>query len=54
MLVLGRKPGESVRIGDDVFIKVVTARNGQIKLGIDAPEEIKIVRTELEGKRDAA
>ena len=54
MLVLGRKPGESIRIGDDVVIKIVTARNGQAKLGIDAPKDIKIVRTELEGKRDAA
>ncbi len=54
MLVLGRKPGESIRIGDDVVIKVVKARNGQIKLGIDAPKDIKVIRTELEGKRDAA
>ena len=54
MLVLGRKPGESIRIGDDVVIKVVTARNGQTKLGSDAPKAIKIVRGELEDKRDAA
>ena len=53
MLVLGRRAGESIRIGD-ITVKIVEARNGQIKVGIDAPKDIPIVRQELEGKRDAA
>ena len=54
MLVLDRGKDESVRIGKDVVITIVGCRPGRCKIGIDAPKYIKIVRTELEGRRDAA
>ncbi len=47
MLVLARKEDESIVIGDDIVIKVVSVENGVVKLGIDAPREIAIIRSEL-------
>ncbi|MFB1098030.1 MULTISPECIES: carbon storage regulator CsrA [Bacillaceae] len=47
MLVLTRKVGESVKIGDDIEIKVLSIDGEQIKLGIDAPREIAIHRKEV-------
>jgi carbon storage regulator len=37
MLVLGRRTGENIRIGDDIKVIVLEVRGGQIKLGIEAP-----------------
>ena len=46
MLVLTRKPGEALSIGDDVKV-VVTAVNGnQVKIGVEAPRTMRILRTE--------
>jgi len=47
MLVLGRKVDESILIGDNIMIKVVSIENGVVKLGIEAPKEISIIRDEL-------
>ena len=47
MLVLGRKPGEYVRIGDDIIVKVVRSEDGDLRLAIDAPKDITIVRGEV-------
>ena len=47
MLVLERKVGESLNIGDDIMIKVLGYRQGSIRIGIDAPKSIKILREEL-------
>ncbi len=47
MLVLSRKLGESILIGDNIVVKVVGIDNGLIKLGIDAPRDVTIVRNEL-------
>ncbi len=47
MLILTRKPGESITIGDNIIVKVVSIEHGQIKLGIEAPKDVKIYRTEL-------
>ncbi len=47
MLVLTRKSGESLIVGDDVIITVVEIKGGQVKLGVDAPKSIAIYRTEL-------
>jgi carbon storage regulator len=47
MLVLSRKPGESLRIGDDVRITVVSIASGQVRIGIEAPERVTIHREEV-------
>ena len=47
MLVLARKLDESIVIGDNIIVKVVSLENGVVKLGIDAPKEISIIRDEL-------
>lgn len=47
MLVLTRKLGENIRIGDSVKIKVLEVRSGQVKLGIEAPPEIAVHREEI-------
>jgi len=47
MLVLTRKLGENIRIGDSVKITVLEVRSGQVKLGIEAPPEIKVHREEI-------
>ncbi|SDC11857.1 carbon storage regulator [Terribacillus halophilus] len=47
MLVLTRKVGESLQIGDDIELKVLSIDGEQIKLGIDAPRDIAIHRKEV-------
>ena len=47
MLVLARKLDESIVVGDDVVVKVISIEKGVVKLGIEAPSSISIVRSEL-------
>ena len=47
MLVLSRKLGEKICIGDNIFITVVDIDRGKIRLGIDAPRDVPIYRQEL-------
>ena len=47
MLVLSRNQNQSIIIGDDIKITVLGYQHGQVKLGIDAPKEISILREEL-------
>ncbi|MFK7699671.1 carbon storage regulator CsrA [Pseudomonas caspiana] len=47
MLILMRKPGESIKIGDAITIRVVAVNGPQVKLGIDAPKEIAVHREEI-------
>ena len=47
MLVLARKLDESIIIGDDITLKVISIEKGVVKIGIDAPSEVSIVRSEL-------
>ena len=47
MLILSRKTGEVIKIGDDVTLHVVEISKGFVKIGIDAPEHIKILREEV-------
>ncbi|MFK7898682.1 MAG: carbon storage regulator CsrA [Myxococcota bacterium] len=47
MLVLTRRHGESVRIGPDVRVTVVSSTSGQVRIAIDAPEEVGILREEI-------
>lgn len=50
MLVLTRKPEEKILIGDNVSITVVSVKGNQVKIAIDAPKDVKILRNELEKK----
>ncbi|MEZ6059064.1 MAG: carbon storage regulator [Planctomycetaceae bacterium] len=47
MLVLTRKPAETIRIGNDIVIKVIKTARGAVKIGIDAPQDVRVVRGEL-------
>jgi len=47
MLVLSRKPGERILIGDKVAITIVRIGPNTVRLGIDAPRDMNIVREEL-------
>jgi carbon storage regulator len=47
MLILSRKSNESIVIGDNITIKVISVEKGMVKLGIDAPNDISILRSEL-------
>lgn len=47
MLVLSRKPNESIRIGEGVVITVLAIRGNAVRIGVDAPKDIQILRTEL-------
>ncbi|MBU3159061.1 carbon storage regulator CsrA [Clostridium frigoris] len=47
MLVIGRKKSESLLIGEDIEITIVKIENGSVKIAIDAPREIGILRKEL-------
>lgn len=49
MLVLTRREGQRIVIDDDIIIRVVSIKNGQVRLGIDAPPRVHIVREELQG-----
>jgi carbon storage regulator len=47
MLVLTRKLMEKLFIGDDICVTVVRLEGGQVRLGIEAPREVSVVRAEL-------
>ena len=47
MLVLTRKIDEAIRIGDDIVVKVIDIDKNVVRLGIEAPKEIAILREEL-------
>lgn len=47
MLVLSRKTGETIQIDDDIFVTVSEVRGGRVKISIDAPKCIRIVRKEV-------
>ena len=47
MLVLTRKKSEAIRIGNDVFVKVIRTGRSTVKIGIDAPANVRVVRGEL-------
>ncbi len=47
MLVLTRKTGEGIIIGDDIKITIVELKSGGVRIGIDAPRDIKVHRQEV-------
>lgn len=53
MLILTRRTGESIMIGDDVVVTVLGIKGNQVRIGIAAPDEVIILREELIDKDDA-
>lgn len=47
MLILNRKVGESIILGDNIEVKILDIQDGKIKLGIEAPRDISILRKEV-------
>lgn len=52
MLIITRKIGEGLCIGDDITVSVVESAKGKVRLGIEAPKDVKIVRAELYQSRE--
>jgi carbon storage regulator len=52
MLVLSRTAGESIQIGDDILIVVKSVSCGKVRIGIKAPNDVKILRSELEKREE--
>ena len=52
MLVMWRRLGESVSVGDEIEVQVLEARANRVKLGIVAPESVPIVRHEIRVTRE--
>lgn len=53
MLILQRRPGESLVIGEDIYIEILAVENGRVRLAIKAPAHVPILRTELRSAMDA-
>lgn len=47
MLILTRREGETLLIGDNIEVTVVAVQGGQVRLGITAPREVQVLREEL-------
>ena len=48
MLVLSRKERQRIRLGDNITVTIVRLSGDQVRLGIDAPRDIRVLRDELE------
>jgi carbon storage regulator len=47
MLIITRRPGEKVMLGDDVVIEVIEVSGSSVRLGIDAPQSVPVYREEI-------
>ena len=47
ILILTRKSGETITIGEDIEVKVLSIKGGQVRIGIDAPREVGVNREEV-------
>jgi len=47
MLILTRKSGEGIRIGDSITLRIIEIRGNQVRLGVDAPKNISVHREEI-------
>lgn len=53
-LVITRRPGEGIMLGDGMHVVVTKIYNGQVRLSIYAPRDVKISKTETAEKRDGS
>jgi carbon storage regulator len=54
MLVLSRKVGERILIGDNISVTVVRITGGGVRIGVEAPPEMPVIRQELKDQLDRA
>ena len=54
MLVLSRKSGEAIQISDDITLTVSRVRGGRVRLSIEAPKSIRILRKEVKAAENVA
>ncbi len=47
MLILTRKIGETIRIGEDVVVAVLGVKGNQVRVGVDAPRDVEVHREEI-------
>ncbi len=47
MLILSRRPGESLHLGDNIVISILSTKGKQVKLGIEVPEDLPVYREEV-------
>ena len=52
MLVLSRKIGERILIGEDISVTVVRIAHGTVRIGVEAPQKLQIVREEIKDQQD--
>ena len=50
MLILGRKKSESIHIGNDITVSIEEIAKGMVKVGIEAPKDVVILRSELKDR----
>ncbi|MEN9625965.1 MAG: Carbon storage regulator [archaeon] len=53
MLVISRKAGDQLVIGDDIIVTVVKVEGDKVRIGIDAPSEVPVNRDEIQARKDA-
>lgn len=47
MLILSRKTDEKIKIGDDITLTIIEIRGDQVKIGVEAPKNVKVFRQEV-------
>ena len=53
MLVLSRREGERIKVGDSIVVTVVRVTGDRVRVGIEAPSEILVLRDELQARKPA-
>ncbi len=54
MLIITRRPGETIMVGDGIAVTVVSMAGGEVRIGITAPREQRILRSEIYGRAPKA
>lgn len=52
MLILTRRPGEMLRIGDDIEVTVMAVNGSQVRIGIKAPQDVRVDREEIRDRKE--
>lgn len=53
MLILARRVGETLNIGDDITVTVLAVNGSQVRIGVNAPKEVEVHRDEIKKRIDA-